>query len=125
MNILVVEDQAVVREMLTAVAFSALPGSRVHSARDLEEGLAAARASAIDLVLLDLGLPGCRGVDAVKRFRQAFPQVTIVVVSSNEDAQVVSEALQAGAASFIPKALSVAGIASVLRGSRSNQPRHS
>lgn len=116
MNILVVEDQAVTREMLTAIACSALPGSKVQSASNLEEAFATARASAVDLVLLDLGLPGCRGIDAVKRFRQAFPRVTILVVSSNEDNEVISEALQAGATGYIPKALSAAGIAAVLRG---------
>lgn len=120
MNVLIVEDQTVVRQMLTAVAFSALPGAKVQAAADLEEAFAAARAASMDLVLLDLGLPGCRGVDAVKRFRQAFPLVTILVVSSNEDNQVISEALQAGAAGYIPKALSAAGIASVLRGPASH-----
>jgi DNA-binding NarL/FixJ family response regulator len=70
----------------------------------------------MDVVLLDLGLPGCRGIDALKRFRQAFPQVTIVVISSNEDSQVISDALEAGASGYIPKALTPAGIAAALGG---------
>lgn len=118
MNILVVEDQPVVRELLTAVASSALRGSRVQAVADLESGLEAARITRMDAVLLDLGLPGCQGVDAVKRFKAAFPRVVIIVVSSNDDRQVISEALEAGAAGYLPKGLSPAGLAAALAGVR-------
>jgi DNA-binding NarL/FixJ family response regulator len=43
--------------------------------------------------------------------------VPVVVISSNEDSQVIADALEAGAAGYIPKALSAAGIAAALRGS--------
>jgi DNA-binding NarL/FixJ family response regulator len=118
MNILVVEDQPVVRELLTAVASAALRGSRVQAAADLESAFAAARAMPMDAVLLDLGLPGCHGIDAVKRFKTAFPSVVIVVVSSNDDNKVVSDALQAGASGFLPKGLSPAGLQKALAGVR-------
>lgn len=121
MNILVVEDQPVVRELLTAVAASALRGSRVQAAADLEAGLQAASTTRMDAVLLDLGLPGCQGVDAVRRFRSAFPQVVIVVVSSNEDSQVIAEALEAGASGFLPKGLTAAGLTKALAGTRLGQ----
>ena len=116
MNLLVVEDQTVAREVLIAVASSAFPGVKVHAAADLGEALAAARAAPMDVVLLDLGLPGCHGIDALKRFRQAFPQVITVVISSHEDSRVISAALEAGASGYIPKALTPAGIVAALRG---------
>jgi len=116
MNLLVVDDQTVTREVLIAVASSAFRGVKVHAAADLDEALAAARATPMDIVLLDLGLPGCHGIDALKRFRQAFPKVTIVVISSNEDSRVISDALEAGASSFIPKALTPASIVAALSG---------
>jgi DNA-binding NarL/FixJ family response regulator len=118
MNILVVEDQPVVRELLTAVAASALRGSRVQAAADLESAFVAARATPMDAVLLDLGLPGCHGADAVKRFKNAFPRVVIVVVSSNEDNRVISDALEAGASGYLPKGLTPAGLARALAGVR-------
>lgn len=116
MNVLVVEDQPAVREVLAAVAASALRGAKVIAVADLDEALTAARATPMDAVLLDLGLPGYRGIEALKRFKQAFPQLTIVVISSNEDSRVISEALEAGASGYIPKGLSPAGIAAALRG---------
>jgi CheY-like chemotaxis protein len=110
MNVMVVEDQQ--------VASSAFRGARISAAADLEEALAAAQATPMDAVLLDLGLPGYRGIEALKRFRQSFPQVPVVVISSNEDSQVIADALEAGASGYIPKALSAAGIAAALRGPR-------
>jgi DNA-binding NarL/FixJ family response regulator len=118
MNVLVVEDQQVVREVLVEVASSAFRGAKISAAADLEEALAAAQATPMDAVLLDLGLPGYRGIEALQRFRLSFPQVPVVVISSNEDSQVIADALEAGASGYIPKALSAAGIAAALRGPR-------
>jgi DNA-binding NarL/FixJ family response regulator len=118
MNILVVEDQPAVREVLVAVASYALPGSRVTAVENLESALEAALATPMDAVLLDLGLPGCKGIDAVKRFRHAFPEVVIVVVSSNEDSRVIAEALDAGASGYLPKALTPTGLSRALAGTR-------
>jgi DNA-binding NarL/FixJ family response regulator len=121
MNILVVEDHPIVREVLVAVASYALRGSQVKAVADLESALEAARATPMDAVLLDLGLPGCRGVDSVKRFKAAFPRVVIVVVSSNEDSQVVADALEAGASGYLPKGLTPAGLTKALIGTRLGQ----
>ena len=121
MNILVVEDHPIVREVLAAVATYALRGSRVKAVGDLESALEAARATPMDAVLLDLGLPDCRGVDSVKRFKQAFPRAVIVVVSSNEDSQVIADALEAGASGYLPKGLTPAGLTKALAGTRLGQ----
>ena len=121
MNILVVEDQPTVREVLVAVASYALKGSQVRAVADLESALEAARVTPMDAVLLDLGLPGCEGIDAVKRFRQAFPQLVIVVVSSNEDSQVIADALDAGANGYLPKGLTAAALTRALAGARLGQ----
>ena len=73
-----------------------------------------------ELVLLDLGLPGCEGVEAVECFRRALPQVVILVVSSRDDSRTITDALSAGANGFVPKGVSAAGIAELLRGSRAD-----
>jgi DNA-binding NarL/FixJ family response regulator len=121
MNILVVEDHPIVREVLVAVARHALKGSRVQAVADLESALEAARVTTMDAVLLDLGLPGCEGVDSVKRFKAAFPGMVIVVVSSNEDSRVIAAALEAGASGYLPKGLTPAGLTKALAGTRLGQ----
>jgi DNA-binding NarL/FixJ family response regulator len=118
MNILVVEDQPVVRELLAAVASSTFKGSRVHSAGNLESALELARGTRMQAVLLDLGLPGCQGIDALRRFKEAFPLVTVVVVSSNQDPRVIAAALDAGASGYVPKGLTPAGLSRALAGAQ-------
>ncbi|MFT4191251.1 MAG: response regulator transcription factor [Comamonas sp.] len=72
------------------------------SASSLEAGLEEGRQ--FDLVLLDLMMPGAKGFSALLALRGKCPDVPVVVISSNDHAQVVQRARQFGAAAFIPKA---------------------
>ena len=56
-----------------------------------------------DVILLDLHLPDVTGMDGLIRLRQAAGEVPVVVVSSLADARVISAAMAAGAAGFVPK----------------------
>lgn len=55
------------------------------------------------LVLLDLGLPGCSGIDALTRLQAVVPGLRVVVISATEDPATVEAAIKAGAAGYIPK----------------------
>jgi DNA-binding NarL/FixJ family response regulator len=74
-----------------------------------------ARDVAVDMVLLDLGLPGCGGIESLLRFRKAFPDVRALVISANDDTASIRGALAAGAAGFIPKAAGPKVIVNALR----------
>lgn len=77
----------------------------VHVASSLEGAIAQARGNAqLGLVLLDLGLPGCTGIESLVRFRAVLPELRVTVVSGNDDAASVHAAYAAGAVGFIPKA---------------------
>jgi DNA-binding NarL/FixJ family response regulator len=103
-NVLIVDDHPLLLEILGAVARNVFPEASVRTAESCEQALEAARsAEAPDLVLLDLGLPGCAGIMALERFRKAQPAMRVVVVSSNEEREVVLAALEAGAVGYIPK----------------------
>lgn len=103
MEVLIVDDHAFIHETLTAVVRKAVPGAAVRAADSLADAIAAAAPSRLDLVLLDLGLPGCTGVDALERFRAALPKLRVAVVSAAEDASSVQAAFAAGAVGYIPK----------------------
>jgi DNA-binding NarL/FixJ family response regulator len=116
MNVLVVEDEAAAREILRSVALVGVPEACVQAAADLQEALEMAAETHPDVVLLELGLPSCRGMEAVECFRKALPHVVILAVSSQDDRETIAQALRAGANGFLPKGVSAAGIAALLRG---------
>ena len=104
MDFLLVDDHPMIHETLTAVVLSLVPGARVHCENDLAGALSRARElPALELVLLDLGLPGCSGIDALLRLRKALPRARVVIISANEDVESVRSALDAGAVGYVPK----------------------
>jgi len=63
--------------------------------------------SDVDLVLLDLSMPGVRGFSGLMYLRAQYPSVPVVVVSANDDAAVIRRCMEFGASGFIPKTLGV------------------
>ncbi len=78
------------------------------------------KAGEIDIVLLDLTMPGVRGFSGLMYLRAQYPSVPVVVVSAADDPSVIRRCMDFGASGFIPKTLSVdsmrAAIAAVLNG---------
>ncbi len=74
----------------------------------------------IDLILLDLSMPGVRGFSGLMYLRAQHPSLPIVVVSANDDPTVIRRCMEFGAAGFIPKTLGIeaiwAAVARVLQG---------
>jgi len=105
MRVLVIDDHPLIHEIMPAVLARALGEVAVHTEATLEAGLARAAAEPPDLVLLDLGLPGCEGIDSMARFRMRFPELPVVVISANSDRELVLGALDAGAIGYVPKTL--------------------
>jgi len=104
MDFLLVDDHPMIHETLSAVVRSLVPDARIHTENDLAGALSRARElHELELVLLDLGLPGCAGIDALLRVRKALPGARIVVISASEDAESVRGALDAGAVGYVPK----------------------
>jgi DNA-binding NarL/FixJ family response regulator len=74
-----------------------------------------------DLILLDLKMPGVQGFSGLVYLRAQYPAIPVVVVSGNEDTDVMRRAVALGASGFIPKSSHVQtmrdGVAAVLNGS--------
>jgi DNA-binding NarL/FixJ family response regulator len=104
MRALVIDDHPLIQEIVPAVLAKALGEVAVATESTLEAGLARASRDEIpELVVLDLGLPGCRGLEALARFRSRFPDVPLVVLSGTTDRASIVAALEAGAVGYIPK----------------------
>jgi DNA-binding NarL/FixJ family response regulator len=61
----------------------------------------------VDLVLLDLAMPGVRGFSGLMYIRAQYPSVPVIVVSANDDPAAIRRCMEFGASGFIPKTLSV------------------
>lgn len=110
MEVLLVDDQALTIQVYAAAVRKTFSGARVHMAVDLPEALQIAAGHPLDLVLLDLTLPTCSGIDALYRFRQAYPHVPVLVVSANEDTERIKACLDAGARGYITKTSAISGL---------------
>ena len=64
----------------------------------------------VDLILLDLTMPGVRGFSGLMYLRAQYPSVPIVVVSANDDPAVIRRCMDFGASGFIPKTLGIEAI---------------
>jgi DNA-binding NarL/FixJ family response regulator len=121
-RILIVDDQDGMRAGIRAM-LRLDPGLVVVG--DLSDGLQVAaflREHPVDLVLMDIRMPGIDGVEATRRIRQEHPpeKVRVIVLTTFDQDEVVLAALRAGANGFLGKTVSpaelVAGIAEVVAG---------
>jgi DNA-binding NarL/FixJ family response regulator len=115
MEVLLVDDQALTIQVYAASVRKTFDGARVHMAVDLPEAIQIAQGHPLDLVLLDLSLPTCTGIDALMRFRTAFPAIPVLVVSANEDRERIKACLEAGARGYITKTSAVAGLPAAMK----------
>lgn len=116
MKVLVVDDHPLVRDAVSGILAGLSSALEILEASDCAAGLAFARAHPdIDLVLLDLELPGSRRFDALDRFRREHPTLPVVILSMHRDRQAVRGAIERGAMGFIPKASPKEVIAGAVR----------
>jgi len=78
------------------------------------------RGGDVDLILLDLTMPGVRGFSGLMYMRAQYPSVPVIVVSANDDPAAIRRCMEFGASGFIPKTLGVdamrAAISRILNG---------
>jgi len=114
-RVLIADDQRVVREGLEML-LRLLPGiDVVGSAADGEEAVALAGRLRPDVVLMDLGMPHCDGVEATRRLRERQPAIHVLVLTTYADDRSVVAALRAGARGFLTKDAGADGIEQALR----------
>ncbi|MDX3851965.1 response regulator transcription factor [Streptomyces sp. AK02-01A] len=102
-RVIVADDQAVVREGIVML-LGLLPGIEVvGAAKDGEEAVALVAEFAPDVVLMDLRMPRCDGVEATRRIRADHPETQVVVLTTYADDDSLFAALRAGARGYLTK----------------------
>ena len=103
-GILIVDDHPLFIEALEQVIQATFPNAVVSKASSIEMARGVLdKENRVELVLLDLSMPGTRGLEGVIELRRRYPKLPIVVVSALEDPRIISEVMQCGAAGFISK----------------------
>jgi DNA-binding NarL/FixJ family response regulator len=102
-RVLIADDQRVVREGLSMVLGLMKDVEVVGAAADGAEAVALVQQVRPDVVLMDLRMPRCDGVEATRRLRAEAPQVKVVVLTTYSDDRSVLEALRAGARGYLTK----------------------
>ena len=102
-RVLIADDQKIVREGLVSL-LSLLPGiDVVGAATDGDDAVRQALSLRPDVVLMDLNMPRCNGVQATEQLRDRQPGTRVVVLTTYADDEWVFAALQAGARGFLTK----------------------
>lgn len=114
MNVLLIDDHALFRSGMRFLLSDLDRALHYLEAGDCAEAMAHV-GEPIDLILLDLSMPGVSGGDAIDEIRAAFEAAALVVVSSEEDPRLVRRAIEAGASGYIPKTSSHAVLLGALR----------
>ncbi|OJJ09024.1 DNA-binding response regulator [Alphaproteobacteria bacterium AO1-B] len=101
---LIIDDHPLFREALHSAVELAYPNSDTLDAASLDEANQLLQDDAgFDLALLDLSMPGVKGMDGLLHLRTHYPRLPVVVVSGVEDPPIIAQVLAYGAAGFIPK----------------------
>jgi DNA-binding response OmpR family regulator len=108
-TVLVIDDDPAMRDILSTVAQQ--HGFALQFAEDGAEGLRLAEQSDVDLILLDLSLPGMPGLDVCRRLRGAGVEVPIIILSASTDTVDVVVALEIGADDYIAKPFEIRELA--------------
>jgi two-component system response regulator (stage 0 sporulation protein F) len=100
-RILIVDDEQSVREVLSE--YFSEQGYTVETASGGEDALTLVKRTTPDLVLLDVRMPGIDGVETLRRMRGIAPDVSVIMVTANEDVGLARETLKLGALDYVAK----------------------
>ena len=116
MKVLLIDDHALFRDGISLVLAKLEPNVQVFNACSYEDALPVIHKNPdLDLLLLDLGLPGLSDIEVLKAVRNELPATPVVVLSSNDDGVKVQQILQLGAQGYIPKSTNAELIISALK----------
>ena len=112
-RVLIVDDHRVFREGLRAVLHGRDGVEVVAEASDAASALAVVSGLAVDVVLMDVHLPGETGIDATRVIRRDHPEVAVLMLTMLDDSMSVEAAITAGARGYLVK---TSGLDDILRG---------
>lgn len=102
-QVLICDDHQIVRQGIKQILADAADIALAGEAASGPEALARVRAGGIDVVLLDIAMPGRDGLDVLKQLRGEFPRLPVLMLSTYPDRQYAVRSLKLGAAGYLNK----------------------
>jgi DNA-binding NarL/FixJ family response regulator len=120
-HFVIADDHPLFRGAMRQTLETVYPGAGISEVGSLEEAVADLDAhDEVDLLLLDLSMPGMRGFSGLMYLRAQYQGVPVVIVSATEDVSTIRRCMELGASGFIPKSLGIEvirdAVASVMNG---------
>jgi DNA-binding NarL/FixJ family response regulator len=114
-RVLIVDDHRMFTEALRLLLEGAEGIHIAGAVSTAEEAFEACRRDPVDVVLMDIDLPGLDGVAATRRIREEHPDTRVVVITAFTQSELVAGAVAAGASGYVPKTHAVEDLVSVIR----------
>jgi NarL family two-component system response regulator LiaR len=121
-RVLIVDDHPMVRKGLAAFLLAEDSFELIGEARDGEEALGWCERASLDVILMDLVMPGMGGVSAIRAIRERWPAVKMIALTSFQEDELVYQALQAGAISYLLKDISADELGNAIRAAHVGKP---
>lgn len=115
MHVLLVDDHEMFRQGMKFLLSDLNDDLEFTDAGNCEEALSALGDSDVDLALLDLNMPGSKGLTALRQIKQEYPGVPLAVLSGLDDPSLIRDAIDVGASGYVPKASSSEVLVAALR----------
>ena len=114
-NVMIVDDQALVRNGLAMIVDSQDDLSVVAEADSGDSALILAKRLAVDVVLMDVCMPGTDGIETTSRLIESEPSPRVIIVTTFDIDKYVFGALRAGASGFIVKSAKAEDVIAAIR----------
>lgn len=106
-SIYIVDDEQTIRD---GVTMALEDDYQVKAFSDAETSIAEIEKDPPDLILLDIGLPGMNGIDALQHIKDLFPDILVIMITAYEDIDTVISAMKLGAYDYVVKPLYMDGL---------------
>ncbi len=113
-RLLIIDDNELSRTLLRVI-FRNAHFDVVGEAGNVRDGISLAQKHKPDVVLLDIVMPGAMGMDAINPIKACHPQAFIIIVSANDDDELVADCMKKGAEDFIVKPFKTAAIVAKIK----------
>jgi DNA-binding NarL/FixJ family response regulator len=107
-HLVIADDHPLFRDALRQAVASVIPSAKIDEAGSFEDLTALLEQNAeVDLILLDLTMPGISGFSGLIYLRAQYPAIPVVIVSASDDVATIRRSVDFGASGFIPKRFGV------------------